>query len=172
MTGLVWTMTPSKKRGLVPTKLWETVSGSGKTFYNAEGFTGTGGFGYFDADKRRYVLFRPPPIIPWSVSALLVEENNVWLGLVGRTEGSKYFAGLMRYDRHTGQVEKFQFVASGCASATRFCSYEVITQIKRWRDSLYLATDHGLLILRDNKLTRYTFEPTINGGIEVHKISP
>ena len=119
-----------------------------------------------------YVLFRPPEIVPWSVSSLLVEENNVWLGLVGRTEGAKFSAGLVRYDRNTGQVEKFQFIASGCASATQFCSYEVITQIKRRRDSLYLATHHGLLIFRNSQLTRYTFEPTINGGIEVHKINP
>ena len=163
---------PLAEEGIGPYQIVGNRFWFGKTFYHAEGFTGTGGFGYFDANERRYVLFRPPAIIPWSVSALLVEANNVWLGLVGRTEGAEYLAGLMRYDRDTGQVEKFQFIASGCASATRFCSYEVITQIKRQRDSLYLATHHGLLIFRNNQLTRYTFEPTINGRIEVHKITP
>ena len=140
---------------IVGNRLW-----FGKTFLIEPGYAGTGGFGYFDPDERRYVLFRPPPIVHTSVSALLVEEKDVWLGLESRGEIESYSEGLMRYDRNTGQVEKFQL-----------SQYEMITQIKRWRDALYLATRHGLLILRDNQLVHYTFEPSITGAIEAYKIS-
>ena len=58
----------------------------GKTFYDGEGMTGVGGFGYFDPEERKYVVFFLPEIAPWSASALLVEEKDVWLGLVGHPE--------------------------------------------------------------------------------------
>lgn len=67
----------------------------------------------------------------------------------------------MRCDRDTGQVEQFQF-SEDYGSEGFFRHYEVIAQIKRWRDSLYLATDHGLLVFGGNQLTRYTFEPPLN----------
>ena len=144
----------------------------GKIFYpDLLGTEGTSGFGYFDPDERRYVLFRPRDMVDYSVSALLVEESDVWLGLTSRGEGYFLFSGLMRCDRDTGQVEQFQF-SDDYGSEGFFRHYEVITQIKRWRDSLYLATHHGLLIFRDNQLIRYTFEPTIDGEIEVRKINP
>lgn len=48
-------------------KLW-----FGKTFYDGEGMTGIGGFGYFEAADRKYHLFAPPEIARWSVSAIEV----------------------------------------------------------------------------------------------------
>ena len=144
----------------------------GKIFYSDMDIEGNGGFGYFDPDERQYVLFRPGDTAHVSVSALLVEEKDVWLGLTYRGEGYYLFSGLLRCDRDTGQVQQYQFSEDLFDSESFFRQYEVITQIKRWRDSLYLATHHGLLIFRDNQLTRYSFEPTIDGEIEVHKISP
>ena len=52
----------------------------GKTFYDGEGSTGIGGFGYLDTVTRQYVMFSPPAIRPYSVTALLVEPETVWLG--------------------------------------------------------------------------------------------
>ena len=49
----------------------------------------------------------------------------------------------------------------------RYCSYEIITQIKRWKDSLYLASTNGLFVLKDNYLTRYDFEPNLEGGTAI-----
>jgi hypothetical protein len=53
----------------------------GKTFYNGEGRTGVGGFGFFDGATRSYRLYSPPEIHRWSVSAMRVEPDFVWLGL-------------------------------------------------------------------------------------------
>lgn len=60
---------------LVDKRLW-----FGKTFYDGEGSTGIGGFGYLDTATRQYVMFSPPAIRPYSVTALLVEPDTVWLG--------------------------------------------------------------------------------------------
>ena len=131
----------------------------GKTFSDGEGHTGVGGFGYFDPQEKKYVVFSPPEIAPWSASALLVEEKDIWLGLVGHPEGATYSGGLLRYERDSGEAEEFDVG-------------EVISQIKRWQGSLYLATANGLYILQDNRLTRYFFEPTLDGGTAIFKSQP
>ena len=45
----------------------------GETFYDGEGMTGVGGFGYFDTAERKYKIYSPPEIADWSVTAILVE---------------------------------------------------------------------------------------------------
>ena len=131
----------------------------GKAFYDGEGLTGVGGFGYFDPEERKYVVFSPGEIAPWSASALLVEEKDIWLGLVGHPEGATYSGGLLRYERDSGEAEEFDVG-------------EVISQMKRWQGSLYLATANGLYILQDDRLTRYVFEPTLEGGTAIFKSQP
>jgi hypothetical protein len=53
----------------------------GKSFYNSEGLTGVGGFGYFDANARSWKIYSPAEIQRRSVSAILVEPDSVWLAL-------------------------------------------------------------------------------------------
>lgn len=53
----------------------------GKRFYDGEGMTGVGAFGYFDTDTRRYHLFSPREMAPYETSAILVEPDSVWVGL-------------------------------------------------------------------------------------------
>ena len=131
----------------------------GKAFYDGEGLTGVGGFGYFDPEERKYIVFSPPEVARWSASALLVEEKDIWLGLVGHPEGATYSGGLLRYERDSGEAEELDVG-------------EVISQIKRWQGSLYLATANGLYILQDDRLTRYVFEPTLDGGTAIFKSQP
>jgi hypothetical protein len=68
----------------------------GKTFYNGEGLTGVGGFGYFDATTRSYHLYSPPEIHRWSVSAIRVQPEIIWLGLYRRGEYGNNSGGLLR----------------------------------------------------------------------------
>ena len=131
----------------------------GKAFYDGEGLTGVGGFGYFDPEERKYIVFSPPEVARWSASALLVEEKDIWLGLVGHPEGATYSGGLLRYERDSDEAEELDVG-------------EVISQIKRWQGPLYLATANGLYILQDDRLTRYVFEPTIEGGTAIFKSQP
>ena len=131
----------------------------GKAFSDGEGLTGVGGFGYFDPEERKYIVFSPPEVARWSASALLVEEKDIWLGLARHPEGATYSGGLLRYQRDSGEAEEFDVG-------------EVISQMKRWQGSLYLATANGLYILQDDRLTRYVFEPTLEGGTAIFKSQP
>ncbi|MBL8232333.1 MAG: hypothetical protein JNL98_27805 [Bryobacterales bacterium] len=45
-----------------PHQVFNGVLWFGKTFYDSEGMTGIGGFGYFDTDQRRYRIYSPPPV--------------------------------------------------------------------------------------------------------------
>ena len=59
----------------------------GKTFYDGEGLTGVGGFGYFDVHTHKLRMFSPPEIADWSVSAILVAPPAAWMGLAAHPEG-------------------------------------------------------------------------------------
>jgi hypothetical protein len=79
----------------------------GKTFYDGEGVTGVGGFGYFDIPTSTYKLLPIKEIAEWSVSAILVEDRYAWIGLVGHPEGADYSGGLLQYDLQTGRVKSY-----------------------------------------------------------------
>ena len=57
----------------------------GKSFYDAEGDTGIGALGWLD-QAGIYTFLKIPALVPWSVSALLVEPPGVWAGLTHRGE--------------------------------------------------------------------------------------
>ncbi len=126
----------------------------GKTFYNGEGMTGVGGFGYFDAALRSYRLYAPPEMWKSSVSALFSEPAALWLGLARAGEGWGMSGGLLRWDRATKSVLRFDLKAD-------------LHQIVRWGDALYLATDQGIEVLRGNKVDRYIVDAARNGRFQV-----
>jgi hypothetical protein len=121
-----------------------------KVFYDGEGLTGVGGVGCFDSQKARYVIYSPPDLAPWSASALLVEEDAVWVGLVRHPEGGVYSGGLLRLDRQT-------FFPRG------YPIPDVITEIARGPGGLWVATANGIYCLQDEELRRYTVEPVGSG---------
>ena len=67
--------------------------------------TGTGGFGYFDINDRKYRIFSPPEVAKWSATSMLVEPDAVWVGLAHRGEWGTSYGGLLRYDRSTKESE-------------------------------------------------------------------
>ena len=138
----------------------------GQTFYGGEGSTGIGGFGYFDPEEKRYVVFSPPEIIRWSVSTLFVDKENIWLGLMYRGEWGNISGGLLKYHRSLGWTKKFDLGEK--------YGYQIIHQIKseRRRFATYLATNAGLFIVSGDRLTRYFFEPMLDGGVDIVKNPP
>jgi len=119
----------------------------GKTFYDGEGTTGVGGVGYFDTSRSGYTFLTIHEVVNWSVSTLLVEDQSVWIGLVGHPEGPDYGGGLLRYDLKTATTDKYPID-------------EVVLRIKRWNDRVYLATSRGLSVLEGGRLSdRYVVEP-------------
>ena len=138
--------------GIGPSQTVDDRLWFGKTFYDGEGLSRVGGFGNFDPEEKRYVEFSPPEIWRWSASALLIEDDFVWVGRVLRPEGHEHSGGLLRYELESGKVSEFRVG-------------KVIRQIKRWGGKLYMATDGGLYVLEDSgRIERYVFEPSLGGG--------
>jgi hypothetical protein len=125
----------------------------GKTFYNGEGLTGVGGFGYFDTATRSYRLYSPSQIHRWSVSAIRVEPDYIWLGLHGRGEYGNALGGLLRWDRKTEEVRLFDVRLS-------------IGHIVRHRDTLYLG-GNGIVTLRGEEIQSYFVDRTKDGRYEI-----
>lgn len=114
----------------------------GKTFYNGEGSTGVGGFGYFNPATRKYVLFSPLAVRPWSVAALLVEQDALWLALVHRGEYGDSSGGVLRWGRETQKIKRYPL-------------RPVATAITRYQDKLFLATIDGIAVLEGNRFRRF-----------------
>jgi len=125
----------------------------GKTFYNGEGWTGVGGFGYFDAATRSYRLYSPPEIHRWSVSAIRVEPDFIWLGLYHRGEYGNNSGGLLRWDRKTEEVRLFDVRLS-------------IGHIVRHHDTLYLG-GNGIITLRGDQIQSYFVDRTAGGRYQI-----
>ena len=136
---------------------WQIVDGTlwfAKTFYDGEGMTGVGGFGYFDVQERRYRLFSPAAIRDWSVSAMLVEPDAVWLGLVHNGEYGSTGGGVLRFDRHTQQVTHYEL-------------REIVHQFARIQGRLLMATDFGAAVLDGTSLGRFFVDQTSDGRLRV-----
>jgi hypothetical protein len=126
----------------------------GKTFYNSEGSTGVGGFGYFDAATATYRLYSPPEIQRWSVSAILVEAHCIWLALYRRGEYGNNSGGLLRWDRETAQVRSF---------ALPDVVTNIATSIIQTGEVTYLGTTNGIIVLRGDQITSYFVDRTAGG---------
>jgi hypothetical protein len=125
----------------------------GKSFYNSEGLTGVGGFGYFDAAARSWKIYSPPEIQRWSVSAILVEPDAIWLALHRRGEYGNSSGGLLRWDRRTEQVEVLDRKLSA-------------DHIARCGDALCMGAD-GFLVLKDQQLRSYFLDQTSDGRYQM-----
>jgi hypothetical protein len=125
----------------------------GKTFYNGEGLTGVGGFGYFDTATRPYRLYSPSQIHRWSVSAIRVEPDFIWLGLHRRGEYGNALGGLLRWDRKTEEVRLFDVRLS-------------ISHIVRHGDTLYLG-GNGIVTLRGDEIQSYFVDRTASGRYQI-----
>jgi hypothetical protein len=131
----------------------------GKTFYDGEGSTGVGAIGYYDRLAKAFTLFRPPELVKWSVSALLVEENVVWAGLMRRPEGAPYSGGLLRYDLSANRAEVFPVE-------------QVIRSISRGAGALHLGSTDGVYSMRDGTLTHLVLEPMVDGSFGLIRLDP
>jgi hypothetical protein len=132
---------------------FQTVGGRvwiGKGFYDGEGLTGVGGIGYFDRSTKKFTFLRIPEVVDWSTAGLLVEGDTLWAALVRHPEGATVSGGLIRHDLNSGRTQKFEVD-------------DVIYQISRRQDGLYLTTGNGVYVLRNSKFMRYRVEPDMNG---------
>ena len=132
---------------------WHREDGTiwfGKTFYDGEGTTGVGGFGYFDQNEKKLQLFDPPEIADWSVSALDVTPDAIWMALVDNGEYGGSSGGLLRYDRHT-------------SAARRLPLPDIALRLDHMNGKILAATDFGLAVVEDDQITRFFVDQTTDG---------
>ncbi len=126
----------------------------GNQYYDGEGDSGVGGFGYFDMKTRRYQLFSPPEIARWEISALLVDADAVWLGLDHFGEDiSKWPGGLVRWDRSDHRVRRYPLEF-------------LIEHIRRDTgdgSKLVLTTSGGYALFDHGKVQRFRVEKSLDG---------
>jgi hypothetical protein len=136
---------------------WQQEDGRiwfGKSFYDGEGSTGVGGFGYFDMSERRLHMFEPPEIADWSVSAIDVGPDAAWVALVRYGEYGGSSGGLLRYDRQTGAVRRFEIPDIG-------------VRLIRADSKILAATDFGLAVVEADRVARYFIDRTTDGRLRV-----
>jgi hypothetical protein len=126
----------------------------GKSFYDGEGKTGVGGFGYFDTTERKFVMFAPPGIVDWSVSALEASPDAVWMALALSGEAGGRSGGLLRFDRKSEQVRHFILP-------------DVTRDLARVGDRLLLATSGGMALVDGDQVRRYSVRRAPGGQLEV-----
>jgi len=122
------------------------------TFYDGEGTSGLGAIGSFDVATREYQMRYLPEIAPWSGSAILLDGDDLWIGLMRRPEGADIAAGLLRYNIRTGAVETLAIP-------------DIIFTVDRAGDAIYCGTSHGLYIVRGSEITQMRFEPDATGKL-------
>jgi hypothetical protein len=137
-----------------PWKLEEDKLWLGKSFYDGELWTGVGGFGYFSATDRAYHLFTPPEIAGWSVSAIDVEADAIWMALVASGEYGGASGGLLRYDRQSATARQLEFPDIG-------------VQFIRLGGRLLAATDSGIAVVEGGWVKRYFVDRTSDGRLRV-----
>jgi hypothetical protein len=136
---------------------WQNDGGRtwfGKTFYDGEGSTGVGGFGYLDWNDGKLHAFTVPEIADWSVSAIAVAPDAVWMALVANGEWGPSSGGLLRYDRQSVAVRRFEFP-------------DVAVQLIRSGGNILAATDFGFAVVEGDRVKRHFIDRTTDGRLQV-----
>jgi hypothetical protein len=145
------------RRGSARAPRWVREDGRiwyGKSFYDGEGSTGVGGFGYFDLQSRQLHPFDPREIADWSVSAMSVGPDDVWMSLVNNGEGSSLSGGLLRFDRQSEQVEPVAYPDVGLA-------------MLRLGDQVLIGSDYGIAVVTGKSVRRFFVDRMSNGRFRV-----
>jgi len=137
-----------------PWKLEDDKLWFGKSFYDGELWTGVGGFGYFSTTDRTYHLFTPPEIAGWSVSAIDLEAEAVWMALVASGEYGGASGGLLRFDRQTESLRRFELP-------------DIAVQFIQAGGKLLAATDFGIAVIERDLVRRYFVDRTTDGRLRV-----
>jgi len=125
-----------------------------KSFYDSEGFTGVGGYGYVDLKTRAFRWFSPPELVDWSATAMLLEDDAIWLGLASHEEWSTNAGGVIRIDRATQQI-------------VRIALPDIVRDFARLGDRLVAATDFGIAVVENGRARRFFVDKTLDGRSRV-----
>jgi len=130
----------------------------GLTFYDGEGESGVGGYGYFDTETLQYNIEYKPKWADMSASAFYINGNSMWLGLYHQGEVN-YSGGVIRYDLQTGDITHFEIP-------------EVVHVVKEWQGAVFFGTTNGVWILASGKMTQGYFTIDRKGNYRLEWNAP
>lgn len=87
-----------------------------------------------------------PLVRQWSVSAVLVEKDSIYAGLVDRGGRELRSGGLLRYHRASRRV-------------TVYSVPDPIHSLARVDESMFVGTNRGAYMLKDGAFTRIVYRP-------------
>ena len=134
------------------------------SFYDGEGISGVGALGSFDLATRKYEMRYLREIVPWSGSALLLDHNSIWIGLMRRPEGAEYGGGVLRFDTWSGSVRKYPIddyvvTITRAGSAVYFGTTNGVYMYATDQEALFhIRVEPGSRGLRDVVVERTTVE--------------
>jgi hypothetical protein len=121
-------------------------------FYDGEGTTGVGAIGSFDTRTHKFEMRYLPEIVPWSGSAMRLDGDDLWIGLMRQPEGAAFGGGLLRYNVKTGAVTTYKIP-------------DYIYTIDRLGDAIYCGTSNGIYSIRGADVRQMRFEPDATGKV-------
>jgi hypothetical protein len=121
-------------------------------FYDGEGTSGVGAVGSFDVRTHKFEMRYLPEIVAWSGSAMRLDGDDLWIGLMRQPEGAAFSGGLLHYNLSTGVVAKFEIP-------------DYIHTIDRVGDTVYCGTSNGLYTVRGGEIKHLAFEPDSTGKL-------
>jgi hypothetical protein len=87
-----------------------------------------------------------PLVRQWSVSAVLVEKDSIYAGLVDRSGRELRSGGLLRYHRASRRV-------------TVYSVPDAIHSLARVDEIMFVGTNRGAYMLKDGAFTRIVYRP-------------
>ncbi len=131
----------------------------GKTFYDGEGSTGIGGFGYFDMATRKLRMYAPPEVVDWSISAILVRPDAVWMGIAmnGESAGSSG-GGVLRFDRASEMTSRLKFP-------------DAVNAMAAAGNTILIASDAGMGVVEHDSIKRYFIDKGSDGIYRVEAVN-
>jgi len=124
----------------------------GKAFYDGEGATGVGAVGFLSRSGR-YSFLTIPLVRDWSVVALTVEPEMIWLGRAHYGEYVTGSGGLLQYNRKTHASHIYPITG-------------VIRKITHVGNGIFVVAN-GLWVIRAGRMTRFHMEPEATGRLVV-----
>ena len=127
----------------------------GTTFYAGEGGSGIGGFGFFDPIVRQFAIFSPPEVSKYSISAMNVQADAIWMAMESRGEYGRMGEGVVRYDRRTRAISRFDIGAS------------IGKEFVAVGDWVLLTTDFGIVTIEGSNLKSFFVDQTTGGRLRL-----
>lgn len=103
-------------------------------------------------------VLAPPEIVNWSVTALEVREDAVWLALVNNGEYGGSSGGFLRYDRQSGAIRRFPLS-------------DIVYRLNHVGGKILGPTEFGFAVVAGDQVTRFFVDQKIDGGWRVAQAS-